>query len=188
MAVPRTGPITHSRAIRNVLIYLMIWVKVESDSQVSRCLLRNVFDEMFWRQNSTSFRSSENFARRFAHLRISSSFYKKKKKVFILIKSISYQARRSAHVPFFTFKASFLFFFGFFFFSFPPPRSPNILLRHHFLLGWNMAYKCDVANWLTGRALLTSTKASLCDLLFKHVGEAAACIQFGQPSVDELQP
>lgn len=69
-----------------------------------------------------------------------------------------------------------------------PPAAPTSSERHRFLLGWNMAYKCDVANWLTGRALLTSTKASLCDLLFKHVGEAAACIQFGQPSVDELQP
>lgn len=53
---------------------------------------------------------------------------------------------------------------------------------------WNIANKYDVANWLTGLALLTSTKASLCDLFFKHVGEAAACVQFGQPSVDELQP
>ena len=39
-----------------------------------------------------------------------------------------------------------------------------------------------------GLALLTSTEAPLCDLLFKHVGEAAACVQFCQPSVDELQP
>lgn len=51
-----------------------------------------------------------------------------------------------------------------------------------------MANKYDVANWQTDLALLTSTKAPLCDLFFKHVGEAAACVQFGQPSVDELQP
>lgn len=52
----------------------------------------------------------------------------------------------------------------------------------------NMVNKYDVANWQTGLAPLTSTKAPVCDLLFKHIGEAAACVQFGQPSVDELQP
>lgn len=52
----------------------------------------------------------------------------------------------------------------------------------------NMANIYDVANWQIDPALLTSTKSALCDLFFKHVGEAAACVQFGQPSVDELKP